>query len=843
MRLAAAFFLLTVPIHAASEDAFEMRVRPVLAKSCFSCHADAAMGGFQLDTREHLLHGGKSGPAIVPGDPDGSKLIQAIRYNGVRKMPPAGKLKDEEIASLEQWVKAGAVWPANLKPVSTAPYLISEAQRNFWAFRPVADPPVPAGKAKAAIDSFLQARLTREGLQTARPADRRILIRRATFDLTGLPPTPEDVAAFEADRSPTAFAKVVDRLLASPHYGERWGRYWLDIARYSDDKLNSTQEEPYPNAFRYRDWVIGAFNSDMPYNTFVKAQIAGDLLPNPERYQAGLGFYALSPEFQDDRVDATTKGFLALTVACAQCHDHKFDPIPTRDYYSLLGIFANTKLHETPLAPKEVVDDYDSKLKIVTAKEKALTDFAEEQSRQLSEILATQTAQYLLAGPGNSLDSETVTRWQAYLKKPAKDHPFLKAWYAAKTPEAQSAAATAFQTLVLAVVAEKKVVDDKNHITLGLNPNRSDLSSANLVSLERDRYVLWEDLFGTKNGVLHYGSGKIDRFLSGPWKAHLDALRTELAGLKKDLPKPYPFLQTLEDNPKWNEQHVWLRGSKDSPGDVAPPHFLQILSQGDPKTFTGKARLDLANAIADPQNPLTARVIVNRVWQHHFGQGLVRTPSNFGLQGDTPSHPELLDYLATRFMREGWSLKKLHRDIMLTAAYALGTEALAKNLEVDPENRLLWRYSRHRLDAEALRDSLLFVSGNLDGKDSGAPVKFTAENHSRTAFGFISRRKLDTVLGLFDFPNPNNTSDVRTETNVPLQRLFFMNSDFLAAQSKALTARLGGGSANIDEAYRLLFQRVPTPEEKQLGMEYLQDANWPRYAQVLLSSNEFSFIQ
>ncbi len=842
--MAAFLALLTASLDAASNDAFEMRVRPVLAKACFSCHTDAAMGGLQLDTRDHLLHGGKSGPAIIPGDPGNSKLIQAIRYDGALKMPPTGRLKDEEIASLEQWVKAGAVWPANLKPVTTAPYLISEAQRNFWAFRPVADPPVPAGKGRTGIDRFLQARLAREGLETDRPADRRTLIRRATFDLTGLPPTPEDAAAFEADRSPGAFAKVIDRLLASPHYGERWGRYWLDIARYSDDKLNSTQEEPYPNAFRYRDWVIAAFNSDMPYDTFVKAQIAGDLLPEPGKYQAGLGFYSLSPEFQDDRVDATTRGFLALTVACAQCHDHKFDPIPTRDYYSLLGIFANTKLHQTPLASKEVVDDYDTKLKAVNTKEKALTDFAEEQSRQLSEIFAAQTAQYLLAEPGNTLDSETLTRWQAYLKRPVKDHPFLQAWFAAKTPDSQRAAALEFQTLVLAVLTEKKEVDDKNHITLGLNPNRSDLSSANLVSLERDRYVLWEDLFGAKSGVLHYGLGKVDRFLSGPWKAHLDDLRTELAALKKDLPKPYPFLQTIQDNPKWNEQRVWIRGSKDSPGDIAPPHFLQILSKGEPQEFTGKARLDLANAIADPENPLTARVIVNRVWQHHFGQGLVRTPSNFGLQGDTPSHPELLDYLATRFMREGWSLKKLHREIMLSAAYALGTQAVSKNLEIDPENRLLWRYSRHRLDAEALRDSLLFVSGNLDSsKEGGAPTKLTAENHSRTAFGFVSRRKLDTVLGLFDFPNPNNTSDVRSETNVPLQRLFFMNSDFLAAQSKALTARLGDSPAKIDHAYSLLFQRAPTPEEKQLGMEYLESATWPRYAQVLLSSNEFSFIQ
>ena len=851
-RAVTCLFLWVAHAFAADSDQFEMRVRPVLAKACYACHTDSAMGGLQLDSREHLLTGGKSGPAVVPGDPDQSKLIQAIRYTGARKMPPAGKLKDDEIASLEAWVKGGAVWPASSKPMTAVPYVITGAQRNFWAFRPVSRPLPPAGKAKNEIDRFLLARLDQEGLKPARPADKRTLIRRATLDLTGLPPTPEEVAAFEADRSSAAFATVVDRLLASPHYGERWGRYWLDVARYSDDKLNSTQEEPYPNAFRYRDWVMAAFNNDMPYDTFVKAQIAGDLMPEPEKYRAGLGFYALSPEFQDDRVDATTRGFLALTVACAQCHDHKFDPIPTRDYYSLLGIFANTKLHQTPLASTDVVAEYDGKLKAVNEKEQALNQFAAEQAKQLSEILAARTSRYLMASAGPvsdaQLDSDTVAQWKTYLKKPAKEHPFLKAWDAAKTPEEQRIAAEAFGALVLAVNAEKNVVDDKNHIILGANPNRQDLSSANLVSMERDRYVLWEDIFGNAHGVLHYGLGKVDRFLSGTWKDHLDGLRAELAGLKKALPPPYPYLQTILDNEKWNEQRVWVRGSRDNPGDTAPPHFLQILSKGEPKKFEGKARLDLANAIADRENPLTARVMVNRVWQHHFGQGLVRTPSNFGLQGDTPSHPELLDFLAGRFMEEGWSVKKLHREMMLSAAYQQGTETLAKNFEKDPENRLVWRFSRHRLDIEGLRDSLLFVSGNLDKQDRGAPLKFGPENHARTAYGFVSRRKLDTVLGLFDFPNPNNTSDTRTETNVPLQRLFFMNSDFVQAESKALVARVAGASgdaAKIEKAYRIVLQRSPTADERKLGEAYVAapDGGWMRYAQVLLSSNEFGFIE
>ncbi|HEY3836150.1 MAG TPA: DUF1549 domain-containing protein, partial [Bryobacteraceae bacterium] len=382
MRKAALALLLATAAPAlASEpaDFFETRVRPVLAKNCYACHTDAKMGGLQLDTREHALKGGKSGPVIIPGDPAKSRLALAISYTDAKlKMPPSGKLPDSDVEALNTWIKEGAVWPAGAKVLPTQ-YTITKEQRAYWAFQPVADPAAPAVKnakwAQTDIDRFILARLEAKNLKPAAAADRRTLIRRAYFDLVGLPPTPDEVNAFVADRSPDAFAKVVDRLLASPQYGERWGRYWLDIARYSDDKLNPTQEEPYPNAFRYRDWVIQAINQDMPYDKFVMAQIAGDKMSDPEKYQAGLGFYALSPEFQDDRVDATSRGFLALTVACATCHDHKYDPIPTKDYYSILGVFNNTHLDETPVAPKETVDAWKAQKKKVDAKEKELKDF------------------------------------------------------------------------------------------------------------------------------------------------------------------------------------------------------------------------------------------------------------------------------------------------------------------------------------------------------------------------------------------------------------------------------------------------------------------------------------
>jgi hypothetical protein len=590
----------------------------------------------------------------------------------------------------------------------------------------------------------------------------------------------------------------------------------------------------------------------MPYDLFVKAQIAGDQLPDKERYEAGLGFYALSPEQQDDRVDATTRGFLGLTVACAQCHNHKFDPIPQSDYYSLLGIFANTSLAEYPLAPEDQVKTYKDAKKKVDDKQKEIDEYLKQQSDTLAEILAAETADYLFpsrdhrAGGGEQ-DNEVQQRWQTYLANPIKDHPYLKPWYETKTPEEKRKAAEAFQSLLQSVNAEKKLVDDKNHITLGLNPNRNELSQANLVSLDRDKFVLWENIFGAPKGVLYFGDGKIDRFLTGIWKTHLDTLRQELADLKQSLPKEYPYLQVIEDKPKLTEQKIWIRGDRNNLGDPAPPHFVSILSPAGPKRFThGAGRLDLADSITDPANPLTARVIVNRVWQHHFGQGIVRTPSNFGAQGDRPSHPELLDYLASDFVKSGWSLKKLHRAIMLSAAYESSAEPNEKNLAADPENRLVWRYNRQRLDAEALRDNLLFVSGRLDLKQGGLAEHLGKDNTRRTVYSFVSRRHLDSDFALFDFPNPNNTSEQRMTTNVPLQRLYFMNNDWVINQAKIVADKLTGDNAKrIDDLYRLLFQRTPTAQEKKLALDFLQQAGskgWPEYAQVLLTSNEFQFM-
>jgi hypothetical protein len=809
------------------------------------------MGGLQLDTREHVLAGGRSGPILIPGDPAKSRIVTAISYTDPKlKMPPSGKLSGDDIDTLTTWIKDGAVWPATGK-ILPPQYTITQEQRAFWAFQPIVRPKPPqprnAKRARTEIDRFLLAKLEARGLKPAPPADRRTLIRRAYFDLTGLPPTFADVNAFLADRSPHAFARVVDRLLASPRYGERWGRHWLDVARYSDDKLNPTAEEPYPNAFRYRDWVVRAFNDDLPYDKFVIAQIAGDQMPEPEKYQAGLGFYALSPEFQDDRVDATTRGFLALTVACAQCHDHKYDPIPTKDYYSLLGIFANTHLDETPLASKEAVDGWRAEKAKLDAKERELKSFIESQGRQLAEILAGHTVDYMLGAAGDSdaagLDPPTLARWKRYLANRKPDHPYLDGWFAARTAADRRREAAKFCELLLKTNQEKKAIDDRNHIRLGLDPSRSELSQANLESLPRDKYVLWNDIFGEARGgaVLVYREKDLPRYLSGPWKTQLADLHKEADALKAGLPAQYPFLQVIKDNAKRTDQFVWIRGNRETKGELAPPRFLSILVPDEPPLFhKGKERLELAQAIANPANPLTARVTVNRVWQHHFGAGLVRTASNFGQLGDRPSHPELLDYLASRFIDGGWSLKKLHREIMLSAAYAESAQEPGGAANADAENRLLSHANRRRLDAESLRDAILAAAGNLDLQCEVKPAQLAADNHCRTVYGFISRKKLDPYLSLFDFPVPNATSEARNQTNVPLQRLFLMNSPFVLAESRALT----GDNPSIETLYERLFQRRPTPAELQLGRRFLDESNhnWPQYAQVLMTSNEFLFI-
>ena len=812
----------------AGKDAafFETRIRPVLAKHCYSCHGQTATAGLRLDSRASMLRGGKSGPAIVPGKAEESLLVAAVAS---AKMPPGRKLDEKEVADLREWVRDGAAWPEER----------GAGGKELWSLRPVKKP------AAGGIDELIVARLRAEGLEQGRMADRRTLLRRATFDLTGLPPTPEEMRAFLADESPNAFAKVVDRLLGSPRYGERWARYWLDVARYSDGAQGARDDDPYPNAWRYRDWVVQALNDDLPYNEFVRAQLAADQLPR-KKHLAALGFLTIG-ESDNDRVDVTTRAFLGFTVGCAQCHDHKFDPIPTKDYYSLLGVFKSSKVDEHPLVDAAVVKKYKDAKKALAEKKAELDQFLEAQTKIVIDVLASRTADYLL-GTGEGLDPETLERMKKYLANPKKDHPYFAPWFGREGREA----ALEMQRAVRAVIAEKKAVDDRNYVKLGGIEGMKDTGKVvdTLVdALPIERFYFWRDMasrpykvedlnFG--GGVFYYGPKDVARFLDPRMKAYLDGLRAEVKELEKAVPALYPYYHVMRDVEKPANTKIAIRGNAENLGEEAPRRFLSALCDGEPEPFQqGSGRLELADAIASEKNPLTARVMVNRVWAGHFGEGLVRTPSNFGQLGERPTHPELLDYLAARLVESGWSLKALHREMMLSKTYQLSSEAT-----MDRDNRLYWRANvRERLDAEALRDSILAVAETLDTTVGGASKPLTDTFTRRAIYGTVSRSKPDRTMALFDFPDPNAPSEQRIVTVGPMQRLFFMNSPFVAAQAKVLGERLA--RMGIAAGYELLYGRPATAEEIRLGEEFVggDAGKWAQYAQVLLAAAEFSAVK
>jgi cytochrome c553 len=921
---------------------FEARIRPVLVNNCYACHTDTKLGGLRVDSRISLLAGGKSGPAIVPGHPDDSLMIKAVMQTDEKlKMPFGGnKLKDNEIKDLRYWIQAmAAFWPAEqAKPEAAAAtakqFTIRPEQRNFWSFQPLRKPPVPnvknAGWAQTPIDRFVLAKLEEKNLQPVKPADKRALIRRASFDLTGLPPTPEQVDAFLSDNSPDAFAKVVDRLLASPHYGERWARHWLDVARYADGDGRPDRRpvflgygmarDGYANTWRYRDWVIQAMNEDLPYDQFVKAQVAADLLPEKDRAAMlpALGFFGIGPWFtgddtvfvearaneRDDKIDALTKGFLGLTVTCARCHDHKYDPISQKDYTALGGIFASSGYWEYSLANEKEVGAYQAQRQKVKASEDTLKEYGQDLALRVAETLTGQIPEYMLAvrkvvltdpkadlkkvAADEKLDPEVFQRWHKYLTATDKLHPFLKGWDAlmAKGGGADADArklAEEFRDIVYRVVPEKKAVLKANQEMVRdykPDPNEAtvilpgDLMQFELFQfkqqmvqkvMDTNRFYVWIDVvqgeddqsYVKKDAIFQFKPQGLLRFLTAEEKAKLDSLDAEVKALTKQMPPEYPYLMGLKEDRPQNIK-LNIRGNAHVLGEEVPRGFPAVLggTGGEPLPFQkGSGRLELADAIT--RHPLAARVMVNRIWMHHFGHGLVATPSNFGMMGERPTHPELLEYLASRFAEQGWSIKKMHREIMLSSAYQLSVQQSEANASVDPDNRLLWRANLQRLEVESLRDSLLFVTGTLDERLGGPPNNLNrAENKKRTVYARAARTP-DNTLTLFDYPDPNITSEQRTVTNVPTQGLFFLNSDLMARQAEALVARLGpegegeeAATARINRAYRLLYERQATAAEVRRGLQFLKAAAadpggmppWQRYAQILLSTGEFFYI-
>jgi hypothetical protein len=691
---------------------FEKNIRPVLVEKCLSCHGEKSQSAsLRLDSRAGFLKGSDKGAIVDPAQPESGHLLEALRYTGPVKMPPTGKLSAEVVANFAAWIKMGAPWTPSATPqAKSMAERVADARSRLWSLQPVRKPVLPKVKnttwSRSPLDRIVLAKLEAKGLQPAPPASRLALLRRATVDLIGLAPTPQESDAFLSDKSPNAFEKVVDRLLASPLYGERWGRHWLDVARYSDTLgyLVGNVGDPgrmYPYAYTYRDYVVRALNGDKPYDQFIREQLAADLIPLKDpRDQAALGFLTVGnrylgngQEIIDDRIDVVTRGLQAMTVGCARCHDHKFDPIPAADYYSLYGVF--NSIHEPEVLPQ--------------------------------------------------------------IGEPA-DHKAYETFLAKFTPLEQKQA---------------QLLKDKKN------------DEANKV---REQMTLL---------VLHD-------------------------------PGAPPRAMIVQDNTTPDEPHILLRGNPGTPGPAVKRQYLQAVLGDTRLPFTkGSGRLELADLIAAPTNPLTARVFVNRVWMHHFGKPLVNTPSDFGTRGEPPVQPQLLDYLAASFMENGWSIKRLHRQIMLSSVYQQSCDPVPLTAKRDPENRLLGRMNRQRLDFEPLRDTLLELSGNLDTTVGGRPVQaLLGPNRRRTLYAFVDRQDLPGLLRTFDFADPGAHAPQRNVTTVPQQSLFLMNSPFVLQQVRSLLARpeIASKSAPSDRIralFRQIYGRAPAPQELARSLSFV----------------------
>ena len=765
---------------------FESKIRPVLARHCYTCHsaeAKTAMGGLRLDSREGVLRGGNRGEAIVPGSAADSLLLEALSYESELKMPPTGKLSAQVIADFSQWVERGAPDPRKQEVAQQESQIDLKKGRRYWAFQAPERPKLPPVNdlswPRGAVDQFLLAKREQAGLPAVADADRPALLRRATFDLLGLPPTPKEIDSFVNDPDEHAFRKVVDRLLRSPRFGERWGRHWLDVARYGET-MGRTLNYPFPVAWRYRDYVIDAFNRDKPYDRFVGEQIAGDLLPSEADWQrreqvTATGFLALGAhdlnepdrvlypmDVADEMINVTSRTILGLTVGCARCHDHKFDPIPTRDYYALAGIFRSTEL-----------------------------------------------------------------------KGGLRQRPKYGAGY--------------FKV-------------DK-------------LMRLDRASSSADSGAGWAEL----------RRGELWRQIQEAIKAEDRKKVRDLSKELDELPLPWNVAMGVKDSDAIQPCRINIGGDPHTLGEEVPRGFLQVLDReaaGGPNISDSESgRRQLAQWLVRRDNPLTARVMVNRIWHHLFGRGLVSSVDNFGKMGEQPSHPGLLDYLAVQFMDQGWSVKSVIREIMLSRSYQLSTGFHRANFENDPDNKLLWRMNRRRLEVEAIRDAMLFVSRELQLEPPrGSPVQrwkrnaqvragnkqlepWDMEQNYRSVYVPVIRTQLSRFFETFDFPESSEADGARDVTTVSTQALFFLNSPFARRQANAASERLLASTADdhdrVKHVYRQVLSREPTRQELERALAFVRSAYdttnqiessapqaqqaWARLYQALFGSAEFRY--
>jgi len=821
-------------------DFFESKVRPLLATQCYSCHSSKAtivQGGLRLDSRETILRGGHSGPALVPGNPDQSRLIRALRHEVQPHMPPWGKLEPEKIAVLAEWIRRGAPWPEE-RPSTASTETTAPSKPNaksHWAWQPIAlsrPPSVASAWPHDPIDRFLFEKLLQKGIQPAPPADPATLLRRVYFDLTGLPPSPERVESFLTNPSNQQYEAVVDKLLSSNHYGERWGRWWLDVTYYGDT-LDTGSEIPATEAWRYRDYVIRSFNENKPVNRFFQEQIAGDLLPAKDQREhnelvVATGYLAIGPwaivladkpqlqmDTIDEQLEMIGRGMLGLTLGCSRCHDHKFDPITLQDYYGMAGILKSTRTLHGKYKPDGVFSDVNKV---------SLAETAEEREQREKKL---------------QIYEQEIVALQKVLA-PLKESAALL-----KDQEAKN--------------------KDKD------KEKSKDTESDREKDPEKDK----------------------DKETRKELDAKINSLEMRIGLLEFNKPLP-PFAHAVQDEEKPEDCRIAIRGNAHQLGKEVPRGFVQLASFGESQPgFRGSGRLELAKWLTDDRQPLTPRVYVNRVWQQLFGAGIVRSSDNFGIRGDLPSHPELLDYLATEFIKQGWSTKKLVRRLVLTSAYRMSASPNPAAHEMDPENRLLSHMNARRLEAETIRDSILAITGKLDLTVGGETLPtHTLESfvpnlstfnppqviktarlpenlrYRRTVYLPIFRTKqmqeLD-ILNYFDFAEPTQVNAARRTTVVPTQNLFLLNSPWILEQAEALAAKLVQDDRLLDrqrvnELIVRIFNRKPAESEIMRGLEFVYDFErrasadqtakgagppsrlaWAAFIQMLLASNEFLY--
>jgi hypothetical protein len=907
-------------------ELFEKNARPLFAEKCQGCHnAKLKSGGIDFSSPNSIKEAASMGIFGSPAEPEKSVIVEALSYQGQIKMPPQGKLPAETIAAVREWVAAGAPTPAvtpsagsslegtGVRPVALRG-VITDFDKNFWSFKPIshAAPPTPIQKDWAAnpIDEFILTNLERNGLKPAAPADKTTLLRRATFDLTGLPPTEKELQDFLADKSPQAFERVVDRLLASPRYGERWGRHWLDVMRYADS-TGSDEDHRYPHAWRYRDYVVEAFNNDMPYNQFVREQLAGDILaadPNSGVGYRGIvatGFLALGKkalaqkdlplkryDVVDDQIDVTAKAFLGLTVTCARCHDHKFDPIATRDYYQMAAIFASTLSYaggetgdpiQTPLAPAGEFEAFFKQWKEFNALQGKLAeiiDFNQDAQKhrdmgapKIADSMLAAYRVYALGADALAVGAETkldaVSRWVDYLKDTTR--PELAKWRAA-TDDNRKAVAAEYQEEF------RRSAYQYDQDLSWWKDARNSFPKAGKVAGPRPRMsavkdgffvAVWQD-----DGPLHRSREEQLAALPPNKAKEAEALLAQAAEMEKTLPtKEVPMACAVIEGDTM-DQKIFVRGDYHNLGDPVErtvPAILR-LSAPAPAVKTKSGRLELADWIVDPANPLPARVMANRIWQGHFGDGIVRTPDNYGRLGERPSNPELLDYLAKTFIDGGWSIKKVHRLIMLSKTYQMSAAHDAETKAKDPENRLLSHFPRQRLSIEEIRDAYLAMGGDLDltmggtldpgvgtdGETSTGRISMNPEKTNRRSIYLPLRRSnLPTLYTLFDFGDATTPDGHRNPTTVATQALFAMNSPLVIREAKnvadSVLKQERQDKRRVEEIYLRVLDRRPEPNEIDQGLTYLtnfrkkwnqidEEQAWTSLAHVLMASNEFIFV-